>query len=133
MIRNVIILLMSVFALSSFTVNTKDIGEEIAYGLKSGNAKHLTKVMSSSVNISLLNDEGIYTKFQTELILNDFFTKNKPVDVRIMQKINSNSSANYIVFRLTTARNTFRVFAKIAQEGNTALITELRIEAQGLR
>jgi len=49
--------------------------DTIADLLKKGNVHELSKLFSSSVELTILKDEGIYSNTQAELILDHFFKK----------------------------------------------------------
>ena len=54
-----------------------DISARIEVALKAGNASEMAKLLSSSVDLNIPGNEGVYSKAQAQLILKDFFSKHK--------------------------------------------------------
>ncbi|MBP3944030.1 DUF4783 domain-containing protein [Sphingobacteriaceae bacterium WQ 2009] len=122
-------LLMSL-TISAFSNSYSDIADRIFGNLKSGNSKEIAKDFSSSVSMSVIQDEGVYNKFQAELILSEFFMKNKPLRLHTVQRTSNNTEYNYFVYQLITAKSAFRVFVKVNRIKSDPQIVEFRIEKQ---
>ncbi|MFD1769042.1 DUF4783 domain-containing protein [Sphingobacterium suaedae] len=104
-----------------------EVIKETAAALKLGDAKRVSTYFSTNVSLSVKRDEGNYTKFQAELLLDEFFRANKVTHIKEVQKI-SNASNSFVVFSLKSNTNTFRVFIKFTQTNKDFQISELRIE-----
>ncbi len=124
------LLVVTAFAMN---LSFSDIGDRILLSLKSGNAKEIAKDFSSSVSVTVLQDNGMYNRFQTELILNDFFTKNRPLRVSSVQRITSNREYHYFIYQYVSFDFVFRVFVKSNLTNEGYQITEFRIEPQNGR
>jgi len=116
------------FVMTVGFANINDVIDDIASCVRGGNTKELSKYFSSTVSMTLLNDEGIYSRVQAEIILRDFFSKNAPTGVKIAHRLDSNPNFRYVVLNLETARDTFRVSYKLTNNDNTFQVTEFRIE-----
>lgn len=119
--------LMCLFVVMGF-VASNDVIDDIASSIKSGNTKELSKYFSSTVNMTLMSDEGTYSRVQAEIILRDFFSKNTPTNVKVVHRLDSNPNFRYVVLTLETARETFRVSYKLTNNDNTFQVTEFRVE-----
>ena len=108
--------------------NINDVIDDIASCIKGGNTKELSKYFSSTVSTTLLNDEGIYSRVQAEIILRDFFGKNTPTSVKIAHRLDSNPNFRYVVLNLETPKDTFRVSYKLTNNDNAFQVTEFRVE-----
>lgn len=108
--------------------NINDVIDDIASCVRGGNTKELSKYFSSTVSMTLLNDEGIYSRVQAEIILRDFFSKNAPTGVKIAHRLDSNPNFRYVVLNLETSKDTFRVSYKLTNNDNAFQVTEFRIE-----
>ncbi|MEC3880412.1 DUF4783 domain-containing protein [Parapedobacter sp. 10938] len=108
--------------------SSNDVIDDIASCVRGGNTKELSKYFSSTVSMTLLNDEGIYSRVQAEIILRDFFSKHSPTGVKIAHRLDSNPNFRYVVLNLETARDAFRVSYKLTNNDNTFQVTEFRIE-----
>ena len=62
----------------SFGVFAPEMNEDIASAFRSGEAKQVSKFFGTNIDLVLLDKEDVYSKSQAELILKEFFSKNKP-------------------------------------------------------
>ena len=116
------------FTMAVGFASVNDVIDDITSSVRSGNTKELSKYFSSTVSMTLMNDEGIYSRVQAEIILRDFFSRNTPTGVKIAHRLDSNPNFKYVVLSLETARDTFRVSYKLSNNDNTYQVTEFRIE-----
>ncbi len=128
MIRRSGLALLMFFAVFAAQANLSDVIDDIATCVKTANTKGLTKYFSSTVSMNLMNDEGVYSRVQAEIILREFFNKNKPTNVQFIHRLDSNPNLKYVVLNLTTSRETFRVSYRLTNEDNVFKVTEFRIE-----
>ena len=108
--------------------SANDVTDDIATSIRGGDTKELSRHFSSTVSMTLLNDEGIYSRVQAEIILRDFFSRNPPVGVKVAHRLDSNPNFRYVVLNLETAKDVFRVSYKLTNNDNTFQVTEFRIE-----
>ena len=106
----------------------KDIVDDLAGYLKSSSTKEMSRHFASTVELIILNEEDVYSKVQAEIILKDFLYKHKPVDARVVHRLDSNPSYRFIVIELDTENGSFRTSISLKDSGGTFLITEMRIE-----
>lgn len=118
---------MCLFMMTSLA-GINDVIDDIASCVRSANTKELSKHFSSTVSMTLLNDEGIYSRVQAEIILRDFFNKNTPTNVKLAHRLDSNPNFRYVVLNLETSRETFRVSYKLTNNDDSFQVTEFRIE-----
>lgn len=107
-----------------------DINDALMLQLKAGNAKNIARYFATNVTLSILSEDGQYSKFQAEMLLESFFSKNKPGAVKLIQKITNKTNYSYYVYQLTSNKNLFRVFVKISSAKSTQTIEEFRVEKQ---
>ncbi len=119
--------MMCLFMMTSLA-GINDVIDDIASCVRSANTKELSKHFSSTVSMTLLNDEGIYSRVQAEIILRDFFNKNTPTNVKLAHRLDSNPNFRYVVLNLETSRETFRVSYKLTNNDDSFQVTEFRIE-----
>ncbi|WP_229707645.1 DUF4783 domain-containing protein [Sphingobacterium alkalisoli] len=105
-----------------------NIHADIYNGLKNGNSKTLSKHFASTLSLSINKEESVYSKFQAELVLNDFFRANKITELKHLQKVAGNSSNKYLIYSLKTIKKSYRVFVKLIDIKGDFTISELRIE-----
>lgn len=107
-----------------------DFVDEMSSLFKAGNSKEIAKSFSPSVELSIINDEDVYSKLQAEQILRDFFTKHPPVSSGVVHLINTNPNIRFGILALNTKNGKFRVSITAKKTGNAFLITSLRVEAE---
>ncbi|HUH18483.1 DUF4783 domain-containing protein [Albibacterium sp.] len=106
----------------------KDLIAELSGQFRQGNAKEISKYFSPTVNLSILNDNNVYSKVQAEIILESFFKTNSPTGSKIVHRLDSNPNYQYAVIELNTIKGYFRVSYSIKINDNQAQIVEIRIE-----
>jgi hypothetical protein len=93
----------------------------------SGNSSELGKHFNPTVELELLEEENIYSKAQAELLLKDFFSRNKPTSFKINHQGNKGNTS-FAIGSLVTQNGSFRVSIFIKTDKNKLLIHQLRIE-----
>src|SRR5690606_31479333 len=103
-------ILTSAYSLSyAFTSTSfEDTVKEITAVLKTGSAKRLSAHFSNNLHLSIKSDEGSYTKFQAELLLEDFFCTYKVTGLMEVQRAISSLIAFY-VFSIVSGCQAFSV------------------------
>jgi hypothetical protein len=102
------------------------IPAQIGTGLKSGNAKMVASYFNSNVELVILEKENVCSKEQGEMILSDFFSKNKPTDFKLTHQGGTDSV--YGIGKMETAGTNFRIYFVLKTFANKPLIVQLRIE-----
>lgn len=102
--------------------------EKLITHFKNGNAKEFVKYFGPSVHLRISNEEGYYSKFQSELILEEFFKRDKPIEVKQIQNITSHNNNQYLIFQYQTKSKKHRIFLKLSFVDESMLISEIRIE-----
>ncbi|WP_235324621.1 DUF4783 domain-containing protein [Pedobacter lusitanus] len=105
-----------------------DIVDSLSALFKTGNSKEISKSFSPSVELTINEEEDVYTKAQAEQILREFFTKNTPVNSTVVHLINTNPNYRFGILSLSSKNGKFRVAVTLKKTANTFFITELRIE-----
>jgi hypothetical protein len=120
-------IVFSFFVLSSFgPLATID---EVAAGMKSGNAAVIAKYFDNTVEITLPDKGGSYSKSQAEIILKDFFTNNPVKSFDIIHK-GQNAGSQYCIGTLVTKSGSFRTTIYMKQKGDVQVLQELRFESR---
>lgn len=96
---------------------------EIVTAFQEGNSNKLSNYFNSTVELSVLSNNNVYSKQQATAIMDDFFKKNP---VQSYQTIHNGTkdSASFFIGTLKTNNDTYRV--SILVRSNT--IQQLRIE-----
>jgi hypothetical protein len=125
--------LLLVFILSFVSVFAADPIDKVAELIRQGNAPELSKIFAPNVEITILGEENVYSKDQSEIILDKFFSQNKPLAVQILHKVNSNPNYLFAVLTLTTDKGPFRVSYTLKGTNGSQQLIELRIETEKVK
>lgn len=122
-----LLLLLSVFQ----TVSGIDIYDDISNALRSGDAKQVSTFFGNTLDLTIGEQEDVYSKAQAELILRDFFSKNTPKSFAVMHKGSSKEGTLYAIGTLvTSAGKSFRTSFYLKSNAGKYILQELRIEPQ---
>lgn len=124
--KNLISLVPVLFLLLLADFASGQIPPQIGSGLKSGNAKMVASCFNNNVELVILDKENVCSKEQGEMILNDFFSKNKPVDFKITHQ--SGAESAYGIGKMQTVTGNFRIYFMLKNFAGKPLIVQLRIE-----
>ena len=101
--------------------------ERISLAIQTGNSKELAKYFDSTVEITIGEKEETYSKAQAEMVLKDFFTKNKPASFKMIHN-GSSQGSQYGIGTLITDKGAFRTYIYLKQKGESVFIQEIRFE-----
>ena len=107
--------------------------ERVADLMRQGNVAELTKLFAANVEITIQDEENLYSKTQAGLILDKFFSQNKPTSVKLLHKINSSQNYIFGVIILNTQKGPYRVAVTIKQTGTTSELIEMRVETEKVK
>ncbi len=122
-------LFISLLVVSAFSQDSVEIPSEISMALKSGDAGQLSNYLNDNVEMVILDKEGIYSKDQAKVILNDFFKKNPPRRFSLLHQ-GGKTKSKYGIGNLETADETFRVYFLLKETNGKQIIHQLRIEKE---
>ena len=104
--------------------------DTVATLIGQGNAHELSIYFAQNVEMTIMDVENVYTKTQAEIVVDKFFSQNKPRTVKILHKINSNPNYRFVVLVLNTEKGIFRVSYTMKDAGGSLALIELRIEPE---
>lgn len=118
------------FTFLSLAKPQQDVFLDFESAVAAGNAKSFSNYLSSSVELELPGEEeGIYSKQQTIVILNRFFDRYPPTSFKIVHQGSATSGSKFAVGDYTTGEEkTFRVTVFIKKQSNRYLIQEIEFE-----
>ena len=107
-----------------------DVIDRTAELLKKGNARELADTFSPSVEMTILEDEDVYSSSQAEQILAVFFKHYQPHSVKVLHRITSNANYRIAVVLLGTSNGSYRTVFSLKNVNGKYELNELRIEAE---
>ncbi len=119
------------FVLLLFAVQTiyAQLPNDIVAAFEKGNASKLSSYFNPTIELIIIDSEEIYSKAQAEIILSDFFSKNKPSKFSLLHNGGKDSS-QYAIGQLVCGTKKYRVTLYLKQISGKTHIHQLRIEKE---
>lgn len=105
-----------------------DIIDDLSSVFKAGEVKEIAKYFSTTVELSIVDQEDIYSSNQATLILKDFFAKHPPISSKIVHKVTSNPNYKFGVILLNTTKGNYRVSFELKNNSGNFILSQIRIE-----
>ena len=107
----------------------QNANETINSAIKLGNYKELSKLFDTKVELTIATKEASYSKAQAELIVKDFFAKDKVTNYLVIHQGKSPDGAQYAIGTLTTTKSSYRTYVLTKDVNGSLRIQQLRFEA----
>ncbi len=107
-----------------------DILDNIGMAIRSGNSASVAQYFDSTVDLTILEKESIYSRQQAQMVLQDFFAKNPVSSFNIIHRGSSAQGSTYGIGNLVAGGQSFRVYYFVKQKNESYLIQEMRFERQ---
>ena len=104
--------------------------DDIMLAMKNGQASGITRFFNSNVELTLLDNEGIYSKLQAEQVLKSFFNAHPPKSVNIQHRGSSAQGAKYAIAVYEATNGKFRTYIFMKDNGNGLQVNEFKIERE---
>ena len=115
----------------SYSARTLDLYEEIANAIRSGDARSVAAYFGPTLDLTILEQEEVYSKAQAEQVLRDFFQKDPPKSFQVVHKGASREGLQYAIGTLQTASGkSYRTSFYIKSTNGKNFIQELRFETE---
>lgn len=124
------LLIAALFLFVAPLISKADPFDDMMMAMKNGQTSGLTKFFSSSVELTLLENEGIYSKSQSEQMLKNFFSQHPPKNVSVQHKGASAQGAKYAIITYEATNGKFRAYIFMKDNGNGLQVNEFRIERE---
>ena len=122
-------LLVGIFLSFNIVTLGIPISDNLAIAFKTGNYEEIAKYFGNSVDLSIPDNEGVYSSAQAKLILKTFFQNNKPSDFIVVHNGNSKNNSHYSIGNLKTSTGNFRTYILYKEQDKKVTILELKIES----
>lgn len=118
-------LLITLFSLNLAAQDVKSKAQE---AIKSGNSKALSAYFAQNIDLSVNDEDDVFSKAQAEQILKKFFSSNKPSGFKVVHQGESKVGTKYVIGELTTSGGKYRVTFNMKDKGGKLVIHQLSIE-----
>ncbi|MBK0382586.1 DUF4783 domain-containing protein [Pedobacter sp. SD-b] len=105
-----------------------DVIDDLSNVLKNGDIKTLSTYFSNTIELSIMDQDDIYSANQANLILKDFFTKNPPSATKIIHKVVSNANYKFGVIVYNSSKGNYRISLELKGNGSDFKLTQIRID-----
>jgi hypothetical protein len=107
-----------------------DVIDRTAELLKDGNSRELAASFSSTIEITILGENNVYSSAQAGQALTEFFKRCQPKSAKVLHRITSNAHYQYAVIILDTSNGNYRICVSLKGVNGKFEVNELRIEAE---
>ncbi len=126
----VAVLFMSVFLMPLFAQSLDDAVKQMKSAIATGNYSTLSNLFSDSVDLTIRDTDGIYSKTQAKGVLKSFFENEKPKSFQVKHQGSSNDGTIYAIGSFVSVNRSYRVYALFKeQQGNTKIV-QFQIEEE---
>ena len=116
--------------LASFLVAGDDINQ-IGRAIGSGDVAGLLAHVDGELELSILDEEDVYSKANATTRLAEFFQKFTPSTFnQVHQGSSKADDAEYVIGNLVTNKGSFRVYIYVAKKGDRVVLQELRFDRE---
>lgn len=123
--------LFFVMLFSSLTTTNDFSLASISRAMNTGDAEALGQYFDDSIELSVMDNEDIYSKAQAVQIVKTFFTQHQPKSFSQLHHGSSPASdSQYCIGNLVTADNTYRVYIYMKMSGGSTVIQEIRFDQE---
>ena len=101
---------------------------DVSRSLNSGDAKVLSSFFHWTVELSVLDEESVYSKTQAEQILKKFFKEHPVVKYESVHLGNAKDGSAFEIGNLITKNATYRTYLLLKGSGSEQKVHQFRIE-----
>lgn len=102
---------------------------QITKALNSGDADALGAYFDESIELSILDEEGIYNKAQALQKVRRFLSQNAVTSfVEVHQGVSRSSDSKYVIGNIVTSSGTYRVYLYLSNINGKMIIQEFRFD-----
>ena len=123
--------LLFLFLCFAFPALSSEVCDDVGSAIRAGDAKQVASYFNVNIDLTLINQEDVYSKAQAELLVKDFFIKNAPKSFSIAHKVSSHEGTLFAIGTLVTVSGkTYRVSFTLKNSQGKYVLQELRFEPQ---
>lgn len=105
--------------------------EEVSNAIKYGKAAEIVKHFDDVVPVTINNSQSTYSRTQAEMVLKDFFGRNNPSDMVILNNNSADNSSRFVVGEMKTAGGgKYSVYILFKLKDKVYVIREIRFNKE---
>ncbi|MBP6978303.1 MAG: DUF4783 domain-containing protein [Bacteroidales bacterium] len=125
-----ILLIIFLFGITLHSQQPSEPTEQVAQAVRLGNADLLSTFFGPSVDITLIQTEGTYSKTQAMLIMKDFFTRYPPDGFEIKHQGSSDNGSQYLIGNYSSSNITYRTYILLKKVADAFIIQQIQFEEE---
>lgn len=122
------VLLVSIFVIPLVAQSFDGALKQMNKAISDGNYASLSDLFSDSVDLTVRNTDGVFSKAQAKGVLKSFFENDKPKSFQIKHQGSSNDGTVYAIGLYVSNKGSYRVYALFKEKQGSAKIVQLQIE-----
>ncbi len=126
--RFLVVLLLSIFVMPLAAQSIDDASKQMKTAISTGNYSSLSDLFSDSVDLTVRETDGIFSKVQAKGVLKSFFENDKPKSFQIKHQGSSNDGTVYAIGLYVSDKGSYRVYALFKEKQGSTKIVQLQIE-----
>jgi len=104
--------------------------ESVATAIRTGNSKELAKYFATTVEVTLPEKDGSFSKVQAEMVMKDFFTKNAPSSFSVNQQGTSTGGSQFMIGSYKSGSKVFRTYLLFKPVNGQLFIQQIEFETE---
>lgn len=122
---------LTVIACCLFVAAHAQSPQDVMNSMKANRVADIVKYIDNIVPITINNASNTYSRTQAEMVLKDFFAKNPPRDINIVNSGNANGNSKFAIGDLTTENGKYSVYILMREKrSNEYQLQEMRINKE---
>jgi len=121
-----LVLFVSVFVMPLAAQSFDGALKQMKTAISAGNYSSLSDLFSNSVDLTVKDTDGIFSKAQAKGVLKSFFENDKPKSFQLKHQGSSNDGTVYAIGLYVSTKGSYRVYALF----KNAKIVQLQIEEE---
>ncbi len=108
-----------------------DVSSKITAAIQSGNSRALAQYFHTTIDLTVLDNDGTYSRAQAQALLRDFFSNYPPVSFSINHQGASRDASQYYIGTYRTANHgNFRFYFLVKSFSGQQRIQNMEIQKQ---
>jgi Domain of unknown function (DUF4783) len=104
--------------------------EDMVNAIKNNRVSDMVKYFDNIVPITINNVQNVYSHNQAEVVLRDFFDKNVPKDVVVMDNGSPTKTSKFLIGNFTTAQGKYGLYLLMKMNSGVYLLQEIRLNKE---
>lgn len=128
--RTLFIPLFFILTLYPTFVKANGVIDSIGNLIITSNTQQLCNFIDENVDITLIDEDQTYSKYQAKQVLDEFFKKHNILSFEVLHKGSSGNNSEFAIAYINTDKTLFRAYILINKIENFYKLIELRFEEE---